>query len=245
MMFCLKEEDLQAYLDGELAGDAGEPVRAHLDACPRCAAALKETERAFAVIGHAINNELPDAIPTARLRARVESALAEQAAPRLSWAPAFWRFGLVAASALIVAGIIVWSIWGRSVWRSRPMPPPVPDLQARGPSLTPSVTPAPQMQPRQSTDSKVVAAIRPRRTVRHRAVARDEEAAEVVTRFFPLREGEDLTALENMRLVRVELPGSALAEVGLPTIPGTINQTVRADVALGDDGLARAIRFVR
>ena len=86
---------------------------------------------------------------------------------------------------------------------------------------------------------------RPRRTVRHRAVVRDEEAVEVVTRFFPLREGEDLTALENMRLVRVELPGSALAEVGLPITPGTISQTVRADVVLGDDGLARAIRFIR
>jgi len=60
-----------------------------------------------------------------------------------------------------------------------------------------------------------------------------------------LREGEDLTALENLQLVRVELPGSALSEVGLPIDPETVNEPVKADVVLGQDGLARAIRFVR
>ena len=69
--------------------------------------------------------------------------------------------------------------------------------------------------------------------------------AEVVTQFFPLREGEDLTALESLQLVRVELPGSALGEVGLPVDPETANEPVKADVVLGQDGLARAGRFVR
>lgn len=241
-MFCPKEEDLQAYLDGELAREASEALRAHLDACPSCAASVKETEQTLAVIGRLFEAGLPDAVPTARLRARVESALTQQAAPRFAWAQAFWRFGLVAVSALVVAGIIGWA-----VWRSRATPLPNPDSQAQGGSVTPSVTPGPQIPSRQVSDPKVAAATspRPRRTVRRRAVVRDEEAAEVVTRFFPLREGEDLTALENMRVVRVELPGSALAEVGLPINPGIINQTVRADVVLGDDGLARAIRFVR
>jgi len=241
-MFCPKEEDLQAYLDGELTREDGETVRAHLDACPRCAVTVKEIEQAFAVIGRLLEAGLPDAVPTARLRARVESALTEQAAPKFSWAQAFWRFGLVAASALVVAGLIGWA-----VWRSRATPLPNPDSQAQGGSMTPSVTPGPQIPPPQVSDPKVVAATspRPRRTVRHRAVVRDEEAVEVVTRFFPLREGEDLTALENMWLIRVELPGSALAEAGLQITPGAITQTVRADVILGDDGLARAIRFVR
>jgi hypothetical protein len=46
-------------------------------------------------------------------------------------------------------------------------------------------------------------------------------------------------------MVRVELPGSALGEVGLPVDPETAKTPVKADVLLGDDGLARAIRFVR
>jgi hypothetical protein len=71
------------------------------------------------------------------------------------------------------------------------------------------------------------------------------DETDVVTQFFPLREGEDLNTLESLRLVRVELPGSALSEVGLPVDPETTNEPVKADVVLGQDGLARAIRFVR
>jgi hypothetical protein len=71
------------------------------------------------------------------------------------------------------------------------------------------------------------------------------DEAEVVTRFFPLREGEDLTTLESLQFVRVELPGSAPSEVGLPVDPETVSEPVKADVVLGQDGLARAIRFVR
>jgi hypothetical protein len=71
------------------------------------------------------------------------------------------------------------------------------------------------------------------------------DEAEVVTEFFPLREGEDITALDSLEVVRVELPGSALGEVGLPVDPETMNEPVKADVVLGQDGLARAIRFVR
>jgi hypothetical protein len=78
-----------------------------------------------------------------------------------------------------------------------------------------------------------------------RASSHNSEETEVVTQFFPLREGEDLTALESMRILRVELPGSALGEVGLPVAPDSANAPIKADVVLGDDGLARAIRFVR
>jgi len=69
--------------------------------------------------------------------------------------------------------------------------------------------------------------------------------SEFVTDFFPLVEGVDLSTLDNARLVRVELSGSALSDVGLPM--GSIGSTdrVRADVLLGYDGMARAIRFVR
>jgi len=46
-------------------------------------------------------------------------------------------------------------------------------------------------------------------------------------------------------VVRVELPRSAPALVGLPIPSGDVSGTVTADVVLGQDGLARAIRFVQ
>jgi hypothetical protein len=46
-------------------------------------------------------------------------------------------------------------------------------------------------------------------------------------------------------VVRVELPRSAPALVGLPIPGGDVSGTVTADVVLGQDGMARAIRFVQ
>jgi hypothetical protein len=84
----------------------------------------------------------------------------------------------------------------------------------------------------------------PKRVRRRESVDGPDEG-EIVTRFFPLREGEDLTALDSLQVVRVELSGSAFGEVGLPVDPEMVNEPVKADVVLGQDGMARAIRFVR
>lgn len=112
MSHCLNEEILQAYLDGEAPVDVAGAVIAHLAVCARCAARSAEAERAMAAIGGAIDSESPAAIPTARLRARIESAVderpAERAAPSFTLWNVSWRAGLIAASTLIVAGVIGW-----------------------------------------------------------------------------------------------------------------------------------------
>jgi hypothetical protein len=47
------------------------------------------------------------------------------------------------------------------------------------------------------------------------------------------------------QLVRVELPRSAMASFGLPVNLDRANERVKADVLVGSDGQARAIRFVQ
>src|SRR5262245_57199234 len=76
MAVCLKEETLQAYFDGELASDRSAEVLKHLAGCGACAARARETERVLALIDDAFEVELPGAVPTASLRARVEEGLA-------------------------------------------------------------------------------------------------------------------------------------------------------------------------
>ena len=72
------------------------------------------------------------------------------------------------------------------------------------------------------------------------ARASDEES---VTPFVSLvASGAPLTSGQ---LVRVSVPRSALASLGLPVNPASSSDAVKADVLLGDDGLAHAIRFVR
>jgi hypothetical protein len=68
---------------------------------------------------------------------------------------------------------------------------------------------------------------------------------EVTTDFIPLMQGERITQGEGSQLVRVELPRSALERFGLPVNAERAGGRVKADVLLGEDGLARAIRFVR
>jgi len=69
--------------------------------------------------------------------------------------------------------------------------------------------------------------------------------AEVSTEFFPLIYSSIPTTTGH--LVRLDVPRSALASFGLadPPFAGTAPDTIPADVLVGDDGLARAVRFVR
>jgi hypothetical protein len=73
----------------------------------------------------------------------------------------------------------------------------------------------------------------------------DADAAEIATDFIPLMQGGQFGQTEGGHLVRVELPRSAMASFGLPVNYERADGRVKADVLLGEDGLARAIRFVR
>lgn len=75
--------------------------------------------------------------------------------------------------------------------------------------------------------------------------AADAEPQEFTTDFIPLNYEAAMMPPERGRVVRVELPRSALAAFGLPVNIDRANERVKADVVLGEDGLARAIRFVR
>jgi hypothetical protein len=68
---------------------------------------------------------------------------------------------------------------------------------------------------------------------------------EITTDFIPLMQGARLSEDDGVRMVRVELPRSALARFGLPVNAEASGGRIKADVLLGEDGLARAIRFVR
>jgi hypothetical protein len=84
-----------------------------------------------------------------------------------------------------------------------------------------------------------------RKLVRHREPVRPAAGVnEVVTEFFPLTD-EDTDSIEITQVMRVELPGSAMIDVGLPVAEEELKKPITAEIALGEDGIARAIRFVR
>ena len=71
-------------------------------------------------------------------------------------------------------------------------------------------------------------------------------AGEVATTFLPLRYSN--VPITGGQIVRMEVPERALASFGLASgsvFDGSASRTVLADVLVGEDGLARAVRFVR
>lgn len=76
----------------------------------------------------------------------------------------------------------------------------------------------------------------------HRAAAANEVAAEITTDFIRL----SATPIEpGDQIVRVQLPRSAMAQFGLPVNMDRSDKPVKADVIMGIDGVAQAIRFVQ
>jgi hypothetical protein len=69
--------------------------------------------------------------------------------------------------------------------------------------------------------------------------------ADVVTDFIPLTDGDSLKQIERGELIRVRMPRTALLKFGLPMNVESAGIPVKADLLVGEDGLARAIRFVR
>jgi hypothetical protein len=68
---------------------------------------------------------------------------------------------------------------------------------------------------------------------------------EVATNFYPLPYGSGLDLDEGWQIVRVSLRPAALASLGLALPNQQLpSGNVKADLVLGEDGMARAIRFV-
>lgn len=67
----------------------------------------------------------------------------------------------------------------------------------------------------------------------------------MATAFFALPYAAPLAPDDAGQVVRVTLPQSAMRSVGLPVNEERWYDRVPADVVLGQDGIARAVRFVK
>jgi hypothetical protein len=62
--------------------------------------------------------------------------------------------------------------------------------------------------------------------------------------FIPLPNAETIAPNEQVNLVRVAVPRSAMIPLGFTVSEENASETVEADVVLGADGVARAVRFL-
>ena len=72
---CFEIGTIQAFLDGELAGDVSENVARHVALCDDCAIMLAEAEDETAFAFSALENELNTLVPTQRLWSKINDSI--------------------------------------------------------------------------------------------------------------------------------------------------------------------------
>jgi hypothetical protein len=77
-----------------------------------------------------------------------------------------------------------------------------------------------------------------------KSAATSQDPTELVTEYIALTYVAAPTAMESGQVVRIAMSRSSAIALGLPAHLEAREDTVKADVVLGDDGLARQIRFV-
>lgn len=228
-------------------------IRAHAEACVRCAARLAE-ERALILGVRIVAAEIAQEEAPVRLETKLLRALREHTAiaARATGSPPALHEPLP-RRALAAAAVILISLTAAAILRHMSSPPEqmeVGQTIKHAPSLPTGKPPeptTPQLKPVRDDGRKRAAAevtASRERPKRRRPGLRDSSDAEVATSFFLLSDSDDFNSLESGQVVRLELPGSALEEMGVPIDVVMAGKTVTADVVIGPDGLAHAIRFI-
>ena len=94
MRDCIDEGTLQAWFDGELAANAAAEITLHVNRCASCAAAAQTLKAENSILSEGMAAEFAAAVPTERLRARVDAAVAELRSANASTAKRSWADAL-------------------------------------------------------------------------------------------------------------------------------------------------------
>jgi hypothetical protein len=227
----------------------------HSEACEECAARLAN-EQALSRALHTLSVQLqtrqaPDGLEFELRRAFRERHAASAPVVVGNSNRRYWL--AVAAAVLLLVGSV-------AVMRLRSTQPTprenqiATDDRDASPKKSPSpatvdVASSSDHEPERVAQNKprrrhVAAASRNSQNRRADAVATNH-VREVATEFIPLSYSSGVSFQDGGQIVRVELPRSALVNFGLPVNMDRLNEKVKADVWLGVDGLAHAIRFVQ
>lgn len=230
-------------------------------------ASRAETEEAPARVKHALLSAFAE-------QRKATDAFAEQrevtnapaAAPaavvefRRRRAPRWWGAVAAAAAAVVLLSLALPSLVRFSPDASQVPPPDMsaassvpsePAPPARGESAPPAIdeTVPPHVSKGtvQGGASKNVA-YRARKhagLTRVGASSKSEVAQNAGNDYLPLTYLDPATAIESGTVVRVKLSRSALISLGVPVRVERTDELMKAEVIMGDDGVARAIRLVR
>jgi hypothetical protein len=209
---------------------------AHAEVCARCARRLANEQRLSRTVAAAVAEDRARVAPP-RVEKFLLAALRERRAAspqrRQAWV-ARVAVGALAAVLILAAMLAL----------RKPEVPRAVQVKSEPPRLQPPPedfkAPAPVYRAVRRPPVRTQSASR-RKTARHPKA--EPVNREVMTDFIPVV--YDPEPIERGRVVRVRLPRSTLADFGLPMNEQHAGEPINADVLLGEDGVARAVRFVR
>jgi hypothetical protein len=230
--------------------DLRNETLAHCEECDDCHLRLRDQDMLSRSL-RSLSVEMEGLGAPARVETELLKAFrTQQVVVPLRTRPAYSRYivAAVAAVLLIVVGVVAFSWNGKTEEKLNAVQP----KKVEQPS--PEV-PLPTV-PQQVDDRKELAGVDPNERVtqlrRQRAIRPrpNPEVAnhvrnEVATEFMPIGSMNPANFQEGAQIIRVEMPRSAMASFGYMVNMERANQRVKADVLLGPDGLAHAIRFVQ
>jgi hypothetical protein len=257
-MNCQKFEIVAAELArGQMMGaEIRSDAMAHSSNCSNCSSILRDEEmltRGLRTLAIEMNSLGASPSGEARLLSAFKQRQNVVPMPVTRDRRRYW-LAAVAALLLVVFGVVAYQL------RNEGIATP-PQETAGGPSITPKdktasvpdspgsenskepdIATPPRRKPRASFNAMLQARARDARNLNNNQVSNH---AEVATDFMPLGYMNASTFQDGGQIIRVELPRSRLASFGIPVNMDRYNERVKADILLGVDGMARAIRFVQ
>lgn len=225
---------------GRLDSTTGAIARAHAENCPACGCRLAEAERmakAFAVAGAEARQQTA---PAWLERDLLEKFRCEQDARRV--APRRlrrgWRIALewaaVSAAVALVAVVTL---------RRVPDRQPAPTVRNNAVAMRANSVPGATAQ--KAGPAMLARALVAKRMGMRPMMGRESLTAAYASEFVPVPFVGALAPGDAAVIVRVQLPRSALEELGYPIDETPSEQIVRADLVVGQDGWPHAVRIVR
>lgn len=217
----------QEWMNDTLRAEAAE----HLKICAACGQHLaweSALEAGFAALRREAANAAPGPATAAAVMAAFEREHGNRSVSRKFW---------IAAAMAAALSIAFWLGRSQSELERAPEIAKRSQVPAETPSTPVVEEPAPAVM---AVPRPAVLRVRPRSSPQ----VAQASPRERLTGFVPIRYGKPIEPGEELRIMRIQLPPSELLRLGIPVSPDASGALVRADVLLGEDGLAKAIRFV-
>lgn len=249
--------------DDLMAADLRSQGLAHATFCAKCASRLSEAKHVRAVLQTAASAETQEA--PARVKKSLLAAFAEQGKNAVTPAPVVeissrrrWlSVAAIAAAAVLLIALVLpvllklakpaprnesAKVDGGNPVQTTTTPERKQDKTAALPIDKKSIN-----AQKESRVSAPRATVRPPRTHERAPATNLTDMASTkknTNEYVPLTYLASATAMESGTVVRVQLSRSALRSLGLPLNIERADGLIKADLVVGDDGVARAIRLV-